>query len=643
MLIIDENMYRLAKMQETLLKVSNTNKEEILKKYKEIVVQIDTKAYSDILEEIKHINQYNQSLEQELEFLEKIKIAYHQLLELQLSFKQNCQTYDDNELKLSDLSRLNIEYIESRINAISGYLINLKNIEANKTKIQQLNEQLISEEKKKQLVDSRLANLEESLIYNFLHAEGRCISNENPKNLNSQPINIISEYRKLNIDFEDLLHNTNQLELLLKKVEKEKIGIEETLKATQFCYNQTPNQVNRQILDSTNLEATKIKYRLIMIKILDLVAQKTQSYQEVKKKRENLIQLINARIQCLKNLGEHILIDPFTRTKLKEQLDSLLSMSDNTTIISGIRKEIADLTSRTEEMTSENNNYLISLGNTKSLIEDTIGFGEIDVTHIELPIELEEPKEIQSNQIVNIRDISDSLNMHIVSQKTQSVIKRVNQMINSQEVNKKETIETYIPDLVIIPNQQPVVDSTFEETFEETFESITPSPETTQYDSLQAPKLNNEIFSFDSELIDITSESGNNILFDNAEEETFEEDENIDDEIEIIPQAAETNVDLFETITPFAAPTMFNDRQDEVVLEPSPEIIEFPTPEVVIQPEIIETPKIDSTISESFWPTQESFDMTQENEDDEPTLSFDEQINMLISSENNGKVLKKVA
>lgn len=178
MLIIDENMYRLAKMQEALLKVSNVNKEENLNKYKEIVLQIDTKAYADILEEIKHINKHNQSLEEELEFLDKIKVAYDQLLELQLSFKNICQINGNDDLKLSDLSRLNIDYIEERINAISGYLINIKNMESNKKKIQELSEELIVEEKKKDALDSRIKNLEETLRYNFINAEGRCIANE---------------------------------------------------------------------------------------------------------------------------------------------------------------------------------------------------------------------------------------------------------------------------------------------------------------------------------------------------------------------------------------------------------------------------------------------------------------------------------
>ena len=37
MLVIDENMFRLAKMQETLLKVSNSNRDENLNNYKKLV------------------------------------------------------------------------------------------------------------------------------------------------------------------------------------------------------------------------------------------------------------------------------------------------------------------------------------------------------------------------------------------------------------------------------------------------------------------------------------------------------------------------------------------------------------------------------------------------------------------------------
>ena len=167
-LSFDDNMFRLAKMQETLLKVSVSNREENLKKYQELVTQIDAKAFVDILEKIKHIDEHSHSLEEELQYLEEIKNVYNQLLELQLSFKGVCELYGDNSLELSDLTQLNISYLDDRINAINGYLVNLKNIEENKKKLQELNEQLVNEERKKDLFTNRLKTLEDELIHNFM-------------------------------------------------------------------------------------------------------------------------------------------------------------------------------------------------------------------------------------------------------------------------------------------------------------------------------------------------------------------------------------------------------------------------------------------------------------------------------------------
>lgn len=178
MLSFDDNMFRLAKMQETLLKVSTSNREDNLKKYQECVKQIDIKLFNDILEKIKHIDEHNHSLEEELQYLEEIKNAYNLLLELQLSFKRVCEIYGDNSLQLSELTQLNVSDLDDRINAISGYLINLKNIELNKKKLQELNEQLVVEERQKEAFTSRLRALEDELIDNFINAEGRCVLDE---------------------------------------------------------------------------------------------------------------------------------------------------------------------------------------------------------------------------------------------------------------------------------------------------------------------------------------------------------------------------------------------------------------------------------------------------------------------------------
>jgi len=177
------------------------------------------------------------------------------------------------------------------------------------------------------------------------------------------------------------------------------------------------------------------------------------------------------------------------------------------------------------------------------------------------------------------------------------------------------------------------------------------------YEEVDTPKIvstletTGDIFTFDSELNDENIVSGNLDYLNDIEEDN-------DDEIvmepqiteikpvaELSPQAAEKNDDLFTTIIPFTAPTMFNDRTDEPIQKITPKVIEFPTPEREIQPKILETPITDTSPSESFWPIQENFVQTEEyDEDDKQTLSFDEQINMLMSSESkDSKVLKKVA
>ena len=50
-------MLKLAKMQETLLKATTNNRQENLKKYKEIVMEIDKQAFSSLLDEIKKVKE----------------------------------------------------------------------------------------------------------------------------------------------------------------------------------------------------------------------------------------------------------------------------------------------------------------------------------------------------------------------------------------------------------------------------------------------------------------------------------------------------------------------------------------------------------------------------------------------------------
>lgn len=615
MLVIDDNKLKLLKMLEALLKVSNTNRTENLNNYKKIAVEVDTKAFNDIIEKIKSLNEHSHSLEEELEFLENIKDTYNQLLELQSNFKRVCETIGDKNLKLSDLSQLNIEYIENRTSAINGYLMNIKNIETNKTELQELSEQLVVEEKKKAVLENRLQNLEESLKYNFINAEGRSITNGN------QPTSIISEYKKLNLEFEELLNDTILTDKLLSEARIATNEAETTFKATKICFELNPNIENRKILEDNNKDLLKSKYKLIMLEILKLLSQKYIDYDSFKLKRERILSLIEERKKCLQFFGIRLSIDPFDRTKLNEQLNTIMSMTDNSKLINDIRKRISELTTRTEEMSNQNSSYLMSLTDTKSLIESKTSLNDIDITSVELPIsETPKQKEVAQNQVVKIGSIPPKLNMNKITQQTTSVINRVYQMLNKKSEIVVERKKEIVPELVVIPSvsedvkKEPIFDATiFEESFIAPPKQLDEKGETDEVVELEEP-----------EEIEITTPV----------------------------QSTQTSLDfgeLFETVNPFEEPVLFTEKSDEDIPKARSENESLP----VIEPEKIEeepndefelpSMPTDEMISDTFWPTQgEIEEAVEETENQE--LSFDAQIQMLISpEENNSKIRKKVA
>ena len=113
MLVIDENLLRLSKMQEALLKVSNnSNRDENLDKYIKTITEIDKLTFSFLMEKVKQNDGHNHTLENELAFLEQIKDCYDQVNEMQIGYRNICELYGDSKLELSDISQIDIEYID---------------------------------------------------------------------------------------------------------------------------------------------------------------------------------------------------------------------------------------------------------------------------------------------------------------------------------------------------------------------------------------------------------------------------------------------------------------------------------------------------------------------------------------------------
>jgi len=668
-LIIDENMFKLAKMQEALLKVSTSNKEENLNNYKKTVSEIDAKAFNDILEEITHIDEHNQSLEDELQFLERIKDAYDQLLQLQLGFKKICEIYGNIDLKLSDLSRLNIEYIENRINAIKGYLINLKNIEVNKVKLQGLNDQLIEEEKKKIIIDKKILELDELLRNNFCSAEGRRVVNGN-----LQYTSVISEYDNIDLDFKRLLSDSDYLNIVLSGAEKEYNETLEKVKAAELCYNSMLTSDSRQILNEINLEFLKIKYKVVMLKIVNLLSQNGSNYDMFVEKRKKLLDLIKYRLSCMEMLGMKSSIDPFSRAKVDDQLTTMLSLSDNSKVINNLRKEIGQLGSWTEEMLAQNNNYLITLSDTKKLIESNVGLSDINIDSVVSFDELLVKHEVAPNQVLSVRIVPSKLNMSIISQKTASVIKRVNQMLNNESVSNekgKEESHQYdgelVPELVIVPS---VVNEEVVNTKGSVLETIESEESALAHENSLDDAVINSVKSDVSEatvfnegetvhsvipaleIVDpivvnsgIKEETSENSINENVD--TNKNESLVDGSIIV---SEPLSLDIFETVTPFESPALFSDRADDDISKEEIDILQNVNSDDLKADKIIESKdllvdfpessnndELGSEMPEAFWVTQES--VSSETEEEGNEISFDDQINALLSSE-SGSVVK---
>lgn len=691
MLVIDESMLKLSKMQETLLKVSDkTNIQSNLNKYINTVMEIDKQAFSGLFDELSQLNEHNRTLEEELQFLEQVKSYYDQLYELQMSFKNVCEMYDNNDLKLSDMSRVDIEYIENRISTINGYLINKKNIVENKKKLQQLNDDLVVEEKNSRVLSERLSSFERDLVDNFINAEGRII--EDGK---LQYLSVISEYKNLDYDFELLLRDKLAIDRELTKLNNEKTEVEEKVKVAEICFERSPNSESKQIYNEIKKEYFKIKYRLSLLKILHLLNQECTTYDLFKEKREKILDLIKYRKDCLEKLGVHVSIDPFDRTRVSEQLDMISSLKDNYKSLNKIRKLIAELSERIEEMETQNDRYMLEIKNTKELIIDKMSMSDIDVSSVIIDIDdYVANKKVEDNQVVSVKDINNGFNMSIINQKTSGVIKRVNEMMNV--ISNPVQDELVVPDLVIVPDinnddeEENVNSSMLEEnigfvlpiedigTDEESKEEKEEQIQNNEVDvSVEFPneiKLENTSDNGEEEILDFVSLPA--IEVDDKEEKDkldVSSDDIFDDVLFVSPFVDENvksgenefeNFDnigektgsesigssLFETTKPFDDVPLFTERTDSEINEDDKLFFDRINANPVLD-NAFEEKSIDlvsnsndevlgEDMPDAFWITQEEkADVIEDN----VVPSFDEQINALLESEDNLKIKKLVA
>ena len=429
MIDINDNDFKLLKMNESLLsKIKDKDLiDKTIKDYSLLAKKIDERNYQEFISRIKN-KKHNQTLEEELSYLEELENEYTQLEELQCKFRNIYNMYCDDELSLSDLSTIKIDKIRERKNLISGYLINIKNIDTTKGELEKFNEQLIFEDKKKTNNRERYLRLEEELKNAFINAEGR-------KETVSAYTSVKNEYEENGFDIQRLVNDKEYLNSKLIEVQNIRKEKEDLLKTGKICYENMPSKENKEVLNSLNVDTIVARYQLSLLKIVNLIVNYQDSYDKLLEKREQLLDLIKKRVSYLGTLGKKFVVDPFSRIKIQEQVGYIeTSLEDNTRMISRIRKSINESSNKLEELMNKNSEYLMIIPQEHDdYIVDKLSFGDIDVSSVDDNILVGDwtniADSVYDNQVISVKEMPNSFKKDIVSEKTRGVITRVYEMV----------------------------------------------------------------------------------------------------------------------------------------------------------------------------------------------------------------------
>ena len=672
MLIIDDNKMKLLKMKEKLLEISFDNIDNILADYKKIIIDIDSVAYNDLLAEINEIDYNNLSLEEQIDYLTKIADDYTYLNELQCTFKNSYQKYSHEELNLSDISIIGIDDIKERISAIQGYLINQKNLENNKLELDNLNTEYIKANKKNILILEQISQTVDNIKNDFLLTEGR-IQDDNSE---MEYTSILKEYQTFDLDLKKLLTDQDYLNDVYIDSKNEYKDREETLSVALIC-NQNGYNNNKDVCDRIKLDTLKSKYKLILVSLAKEVSTKTEDYNLLKNKLNKILDLIKERKKVLQELNIKHFIDPFDRLNINKYIELISLLEDNKIKTDNITKTIMYFMTIIEEMTAENtellnkiNSQLIIINDNKEVSENTYEnitdhiYLDPDNNNLDSLINVADKDDL----VVNIRDYSENFLIDRVLEKTSGVIHRVNEMFNEETIIPEEKHYEVSPKLVIdnvVSNQKNNIEnisdifldnSSVEETKNiDKKESINvddnASKENINLSDIFLNETNNNIFEDNNlDTIDNTKQDNENIksettkdnmsdIFIDNSEDTFVEKgkEELENEMVLTDPFPDSNNeikvnndnpvknDIFEEVEPFEVTPLFNERYDDEIFVNNNKIYE----------------DSEDTMPDIFWNVSEENKPKTDNDDnDETALSFDEQIEELIS---DPKTRRKVA
>lgn len=595
------NLTKLLKMKAKALEVNPIVSEKDLQEYASLVTEIDNFEYLEFISKVKQITFHNNSLEEEISYLKELDVAYKSLEEKQLLYQETYAKYTDKSLTLSDLSVIDIVAIRARIETIDEYLSNLNSIEICHQKLEHYSNKLADAEQMKIRISEIIKRLENELCFAFLNSKGQLSILGR-----SESTSTVNEYQKVDLDIELLLKDSNLINKYIDETSQQIKEEEENLKASEICHRALPTKESGDLLASINKKITRLRYKSTLLSIASIIANKQTELSKSIIKRENLLSLIDYRVNCLKNLSIHFLIDPLSRIKIASQLDKLTAFNDPTQEINDIRTLINQISvtlngldnknKELKELLAKSTSY-ITISNESSekyLPKNNYSFPRIVVM-------------VKPNQVIAIKDISSDLNLRILKEKTYNVIHRIMKMLRGELPYKATYIE--------------------------------PIP----YKDTDKDFIGDSQSDIDLKLEDIHSSLP-----------YFEQEDIIFSDVGIEKEVSNDGT-LFEDFAtePFQPIVLFNDKKEEESINNSITDVKMDShPEFILDTPQIFPDLMNKTVSEienneevdNFWPTKIE---TVQDDESQNIVSFDEQLRILRENEKQQseqqKIKKKVA
>ena len=356
--------------------------------------------------------------------MEDVEHEYMQLDELQHRLRKMFSKYSSKELELSDLSKIKIEEIRNRKSVISGYLINIENIEKDKKKLEELQEKLIDESKKRDVTINRLHMMDKELTSSFMNAEGRL---RDDTGLKSTSIN--AEYMQNGFNLNRLFNDDEYLDQVYTDVinnYNDKNGL--FVAAVRLPVAEDEYQ---DVFRATKMDAIKAKYQRSLIEMVRKLKKGDNSVSQARDKRKDLQSLIKYRKDYLDNFKIIYEIDPFSRINLSNQLEFINSIQDNDKKIKDIRKQITDINTKLENMISSNKELKMSINDRHEYLVPEEKKEIVDYTSLGDYIDFGDTASRPDNMVVSIKDINDKFNMKKATEIVNNVINRVYKMLTT--------------------------------------------------------------------------------------------------------------------------------------------------------------------------------------------------------------------